>query len=39
MKLITVSTEYKQPPKGVPKVAVTPTPAAIANIYLLKVFF
>lgn len=37
MKLITVSIEYTQPPIGVPKVAVNPTPAATANIYFLNV--
>ncbi len=38
MKPMTTSMEYKHPPTGVPKVAVTPIPAAIANICLRKVF-
>jgi hypothetical protein len=38
MKVITTSIEYSDPPIGVPKVAVTPTPAAIANICFRRVF-
>ena len=33
-----VSILYKQPPIGVPNVAVSPIPPAVARIYFLKVF-